>query len=192
MKTTLARRRFLSLTATAVAGTVVQGHATAAVSPNLPVQAIAFDAFPIFDPRPIFALAEELFPGRGAGLSKAWRTRQFEYTWLRTIARRYVDFWQVTEDALVFAARDLKLDLDSKRRTRLMSAYLEFRSLHNRDIHRSGYEHKLLRCRHESFPQRRFRSRRHSVLDPCSYLVFNPTDGLRSHFNAAGKVLCTL
>jgi hypothetical protein len=26
--------------------------------------ALAFDAFPIFDPRPIFALAEELFPGK--------------------------------------------------------------------------------------------------------------------------------
>jgi 2-haloacid dehalogenase len=61
-------------------------------------------------------------------LSKAWRTRQFEYTWLRTVAGRYADFWQVTEDALVFAAKDLKVDLDSQRRARLMNAYLELKA----------------------------------------------------------------
>jgi 2-haloacid dehalogenase len=40
------------------------------------IKAVAFDAFPIFDPRPVFALAEELFPGTGLG--DEWRTRQFE------------------------------------------------------------------------------------------------------------------
>src|SRR5262249_47715819 len=81
-----------------------------------------------FDPRPIVTLAEELFPRSGTELSKAWRTRQFEYTWLRTAAGRYADFWQVTEDALVFAARDLKLDLASQQRARLMNAYLEIKA----------------------------------------------------------------
>ena len=128
MKTTLPRRQFLSLTASAAAGALVENRAASAVATDAPVQAIAFDAFPIFDPRPIFALAEELFPGRGAELGKAWRTRQFEYTWLRTTAGRYADFWQVTEDALVFAARDLKLDLDSRRRARLMNTYLELKT----------------------------------------------------------------
>ena len=92
MKTTLARRQFLSLTASAVAGALVEGRAASAVATDVPVQAIAFDAFPIFDPRPIFALADELFPGRGAELGKVWRTRQFEYTWLRTVAGRYPTF----------------------------------------------------------------------------------------------------
>ena len=40
----------------------------------------------------------EAFPSKGAELSNAWRTRQFEYTWLRTISRSYADFWKVTED----------------------------------------------------------------------------------------------
>jgi 2-haloacid dehalogenase len=128
MKTGIARRKFLSLAACATAGAVCQGSAVSVGSADVPVQAVAFDAFPIFDPRSIFALAEELFPRRGAELSKAWRTRQFEYTWLRTVAGRYADFWQVTEDALVFAARDLMLDLDSHRRTRLMSIYLELKA----------------------------------------------------------------
>jgi 2-haloacid dehalogenase len=51
----------------------------------------------ILDPRPVFALAEQLFPGTGAELRTAWRTRQFEYQWLRAVAGQYVDFWQGTE-----------------------------------------------------------------------------------------------
>jgi 2-haloacid dehalogenase len=89
------------------------------------VKAIAFDAFPIFDPRPVFALAEELFPGKGGMLSEAWRNRQFEYAWLRVMAQRYADFWQVTEDALIYAAKAVKVDLTAEYRERLMQAYLK-------------------------------------------------------------------
>ena len=64
------------------------------------IKAIAFDAFVIFDPRPLVGLAEQLFPGKGEDLGDQWRTRQFEYTWLRVTSKRYVDFWQVTEEAL--------------------------------------------------------------------------------------------
>jgi 2-haloacid dehalogenase len=89
------------------------------------VKAIAFDAFPVLDPRPVFARAEQLFPGKGGALSEAWRIRQFEYAWLRAVAERYADFWQVTEDALIYAGKALKLDLTAERRERLMQAYLE-------------------------------------------------------------------
>jgi 2-haloacid dehalogenase len=37
---------------------------------------------------------------------------------------RYKDFWQVTQDGLVYAAYALKLDLDADKRTRLMDAYM--------------------------------------------------------------------
>ncbi len=92
------------------------------------IKAVAFDAFPIFDPRPIAALAEELCPGKGALLSEAWRTRQFEYTWLRVASHEYADFWQVTADALVFAERALALDLGEEKRARLVGAYLDLRA----------------------------------------------------------------
>jgi hypothetical protein len=69
----------------------------------------AFDGFPIFDPRPVFALAEDLFPGRGADLSDEWRTQQFECTWLRVASQHYADFWQVTQDAPLFAAKRLNI-----------------------------------------------------------------------------------
>jgi 2-haloacid dehalogenase len=91
------------------------------------IKAIAFDGFPILDPRPVFVLVDQLYPERGVELSNVWRTKQFEYTWLRTMSRRYVDFWQVTGDALVFAAKSLKLDLTPEKHSRLMDAYLKLR-----------------------------------------------------------------
>lgn len=88
------------------------------------IKAVAFDAFPILDPRPVFALAEELYPGKGAELSALWRTRQFEYMWLSTLMQGYRDFWQTTEESLIFAANSLRLELMPEKRERLMNAYL--------------------------------------------------------------------
>jgi 2-haloacid dehalogenase len=88
------------------------------------VKAVIFDAFPIFDPRPVAALAEELFPGHGAELSDLWRDRQFEYCWQRVVGKNYQDFWHVTEESLVFAVQNLQLDLAGEKRTRLMDSFL--------------------------------------------------------------------
>ena len=118
----LDRREFLHLAASGVAASALPpGPSPAAV--RRPIRAVAFDAFPIFDARPVFALAESLFPGRGAELTGAWRTRQFEYQWLRALGGRYSDFERATEDALVFAGRQLQLDLTDERRSRLVRAY---------------------------------------------------------------------
>ena len=51
------------------------------------IGAVLFDAFPVFDPRPVAAIAEAELPGRGTELTAVWRTRQFEYTWLRVVTR---------------------------------------------------------------------------------------------------------
>jgi 2-haloacid dehalogenase len=127
MQTEINRREFVGLATGALAASFIGCSALSAPPTTTRVQALAFDAFPIFDPRTVFTLAEELFPGKGAELSQAWRARQFEYTWLRTIAGSYIDFWHVTEDALVFAAKSLKLDLDSQQRAQLMNAYLDLK-----------------------------------------------------------------
>ena len=88
------------------------------------IRAVAFDAFAIFDPRPVTLAAEACFAGRGTDFAAAWRTRQFEYTWLRTLTGDYADFWQVTGDALDIAADSLNLRPTSEQRTRLMQAFL--------------------------------------------------------------------
>jgi 2-haloacid dehalogenase len=92
------------------------------------IEAVAFDAFPILDPRPVVALAERLFPGRGSALGEAWRTRQFQYQWLRALSSRYASFWQATEDSLEFAAEQLQLELTPEKRARLMNAHLELQA----------------------------------------------------------------
>ena len=112
------------LVAGGMAAGVLLSNPVAQAAPSPQIKALAFDAFPIFDPRPVFARAEQLFPGQGAELSNMWRTRQFEYQWLRALAGQYADFWQATEEAFVFAAAMLKLDLTPDKRTQLMEAYL--------------------------------------------------------------------
>jgi len=119
------RRDFLGRMA--VSGLALQSFANQAAGARNNIKAVAFDGFPVLDPRPVFALVDELYPERGVELSNLWRTRQFEYTWLRTISRRYSDFWQVTDDALVFAAKALKLELTPEKHARLMEAYLKLR-----------------------------------------------------------------
>jgi 2-haloacid dehalogenase len=116
--------------------TLAAGGAAAAIAPASPVRAVggtkiravAFDGFPIIDVRPVFAKAEEIFPGKGQELSNAWRTRQFEYTWLRSMGGHYADFWQVTQESLIFAAKMLKIDLSADQRDRLMQSYLALKA----------------------------------------------------------------
>jgi 2-haloacid dehalogenase len=129
--TALTRRKFVTFTTGGAALASLHSISQAVAEGPLlrsRIKAVAFDAFPIFDPRPVFGLTEQLFPGKGADLSDEWRTRQFEYTWLRVIARRYVDFWQITQDALEFAADKLGLILTYERREQLMNAYLELKT----------------------------------------------------------------
>src|SRR5262245_58535758 len=117
------RRKFFHLLGSVVASALQPPLVPQALTPPR-FKAIAFDAFPTFDPQPVFRLAETLFPGNGVELSNAWRTRQFEYQWLRALSGRYADFWQTTEDGLVFAAKLLRLELTQEKRAQLMQAYL--------------------------------------------------------------------
>src|SRR5262249_2581754 len=104
----LDRRQLLKTAGVLSANLLIRKTALASSAKN-PIKALAFDAFPIFDPRPVFTLCETLFPGKGTELSNAWRTRQFEYTWLRAMSQRYADFWQITKDSLVYAAKLTKV-----------------------------------------------------------------------------------
>jgi 2-haloacid dehalogenase len=87
-------------------------------------KAVAFDFFVLFDPGSVTPRAEEAFPGQGAEFTRRWRMKQFEYCFLRSITGRYADFFAVTEDALVYTAQAMKLDLTPEKRERLMNAYL--------------------------------------------------------------------
>ena len=127
VKTTLNRRNFVSLVGVGAAAALSGENVMAAVS-VAKIKAIAFDGLAVFDVRPVAALAERIFPGRGEELSALWRTRQFEYTWLRTVGRQYADFWQVTEEALKFSCKSLKLELTKTDSDQLMQSYLELKA----------------------------------------------------------------
>lgn len=98
------------------------GHAQAQPAPRF--KAVAFDYFVIFDANSVVPEVETVFPGKGAEFARIWRTKQFEYCYLRTITGRFADFAAVTEDALVYAAEVMHLDLTSDTRQRLLNAYL--------------------------------------------------------------------
>ena len=92
---------------------------------NPGIQGLAFDAYgTLFDVHSVIALCNRKFPGQGAELSKLWRAKQLEYTWLRSLMGRYEDFWMVTESALVFACRSLGLACPAETRRELMESYL--------------------------------------------------------------------
>ena len=122
---TMDRRRFLiSSTATAAA---MNSHAVhAQTTPR--IKAIAFDGLALFDLRPVAVEAERVFPGKSMELVGLWRTRQFEYTWLRNSLGRYADFERVTGDALTYAAKALRLPLDPTSRDRLLGAFAQVRA----------------------------------------------------------------
>ena len=92
-------------------------------APRLKIRAICFDLFTIFDPRSVVTVARSVIPEHAAELCETWRTRQFEYSWLRVASDRYTDFRSVTEDALLYAARLQKLELSAAARRTLIDAY---------------------------------------------------------------------
>ena len=87
-------------------------------------KAIAFDYLVLFNPDSVMPEVDQVFPGKGREFTNLWRTRQFEYSWLRSITNRYVDFSVITEDALVYTAAALKLELSPDNKRLLLNAYL--------------------------------------------------------------------
>src|SRR3954449_11561325 len=100
------------------------GQALAQGSPPPRFKAVAFDYFVIFNANSVVPAVEEAFPGQGAEFTRAWRAKQFEYGFLRSITDRHADFFKVTEDALVYTAQAMRLDLSPETRKRLLNAYL--------------------------------------------------------------------
>ena len=91
---------------------------------NVNLGALAFDAYgTLFDVHSVVAACEAAFPSRGEALSRLWRDKQLEYTWLLSLMGRYEDFWTVTEQALRYACQHLGLACDAATHTRLLESY---------------------------------------------------------------------
>jgi len=98
------RRQLLRIIASGAAASLLSNSVISQAATQSKIKAIAFDGFPIFDPRPIFG-----------------------YTWLRTVGGHYKSFYAVIEDALLFSAESLKLDLPPKKQQQLMDVWLNLK-----------------------------------------------------------------
>ena len=97
--------------------------ATPAKAAASPLKALAFDAFPIFDPRSITALARDLVPKQGEALATAWLAKLFATTWLLTAGDRYQDFASLAEASLRAVAETQHIDLPASSRDRLVGQF---------------------------------------------------------------------
>lgn len=88
------------------------------------VTACVFDAYgTLFDVHaPVARVAARIGPAADA-LSRLWRQKQLEYTWLRSLMRAHADFWQVTAEALDYALAAHGID-DAGLRQELLQLYM--------------------------------------------------------------------
>ena len=117
------RRAFLKgLSAATVASACGVARPPVAVKTGR-IRAVAFDLFTLFDPRSVIAVAETVVGTTARELCDVWRSKQFEYCFIRAASGQYRDFHALTHDALDYATRARKLELSTQQRDTLVGAY---------------------------------------------------------------------
>jgi len=89
------------------------------------IKACVFDAYgTLFDFNSAVNKYRDRLGSHADQVSALWRTKQLEYTWLRSLMKKHKDFWQVTQDALDYAldACDMR---DEALREDLIGAYMK-------------------------------------------------------------------
>lgn len=96
-----------------------------------PIKAFVFDAYgTLLDVHSAAGKAMDDLGGKAEDISNIWRTKQLEYTWLRSLMGKHCDFWQVTSEALKYALRCHDME-NKQRHDKLMSLYLELTAYKN-------------------------------------------------------------
>ena len=97
---------------------------TLAVDRIAPPRAVLFDVYgTLLDVYSVGLRAEQMFPGAGERLARAWRDKQIDYSRLVSMSGQYRPFWQLTRDALQVTAAALRLPLDAAGEDSLMNEY---------------------------------------------------------------------
>lgn len=118
------RRAFLrGVSVTAASPLLALESTVAAAQPA--VKALAFDAFPIFDPREISNLAGEMRGKAGKDLASQWAAKLFSYSWLTTSADQYEDFHSLSKCTLRFISSSMNLALTDAEERALIASYYE-------------------------------------------------------------------
>jgi 2-haloacid dehalogenase len=86
--------------------------------------ACVFDAYgTLFNVHSAVARHANSLGKAAAEISNLWRTKQLEYSWVHSLMRRHVDFWELTQRALDYALAVHRVSDDRLRRA-LMQSYL--------------------------------------------------------------------
>lgn len=87
------------------------------------IKACVFDAYgTLFNVHAAAAKCRDELGDNADQLSAIWRTKQLEYTWLRSLMRDYKPFWEVTQDGLDYAMKAVGLD-NPDLREKLLALY---------------------------------------------------------------------
>lgn len=86
--------------------------------------ACVFDAYgTLFDILSATNRCRDVLGDKTPALGALWRTRQLEYSWLRSLMGAHADFWQVTGESLDYAMASLGIE-NPPLRERLMQLFL--------------------------------------------------------------------
>lgn len=89
------------------------------------IKAVVFDAYgTLYDIQSVASITDAAFPGYGEMITQVWRIKQLEYTWLRSLMRRYEDFSVITRDSLAYTLKILGLKYDASVFERIMDKYV--------------------------------------------------------------------
>jgi 2-haloacid dehalogenase len=88
------------------------------------VKACVFDAYgTLFDVHAAVARHAPAIGPDAEAVSRLWRAKQLEYSWVRSLMRRHADFWACTEESLDFALASYGLQARTDIRAALLAAY---------------------------------------------------------------------
>ena len=86
------------------------------------MKSVVFDAYgTLFDVNSAAEKCKDKIGGKWEDFANYWRTTQLEYTWLRSLMKRYKDFWQITEDSLDKSMNFY--NIDNSMRSELLNLY---------------------------------------------------------------------
>jgi 2-haloacid dehalogenase len=112
-------------------------------------KAFVFDAYgTLFDVHAAISRYRGVLGPDADRFSELWRSKQLEYTWTLTLAGQYLDFWQLTEQALEYAFARFP-SADRGLRTKLLDAYRQLDAFPDAramlaDLKRRGYRTVIL------------------------------------------------
>jgi len=88
------------------------------------MKALVFDVYgTLFDVGSVMEVCRTIVPEPEA-LVAGWRAKQLDYAFWRSLMGRYVDFWQVTEEALRYTLKRHGLTISEEERRHLLEAWL--------------------------------------------------------------------